>query len=96
MRTALTKAKERAEKGVWPGAAVARTEFYLSQIIEENDMGSAEAEGLVTKARSVLSRFLPSDPLDGVPAEDVLALFGHLQPISGGIFTGISLLKYIL
>jgi hypothetical protein len=59
MRTALTKVKERAEKGFRPDAAVARTEFYLSQIIEENDMGSVEAEGLVTKARSVLSRFLP-------------------------------------
>jgi hypothetical protein len=42
--------------------AVARTEFHLSQIIEEKDMGLAEAEGLVTKARSLLSRLLPSDP----------------------------------
>ncbi|KAN0098390.1 hypothetical protein V8E51_014053 [Hyaloscypha variabilis] len=87
MRTALTKVKERAEKGFRPDAAVARTDFHLSQIIKEKDMGSAEAEGLVTKARSVLSRLLPSDPLDGVPAEDVLALFGHLQPIFGGMFT---------
>jgi len=78
MRTALTKVKERAEKWFRPDAAVARTEFHLSQIIEEKDMGSAEAEGLVTKVRSVLSRLLPSDPLDGVPAGDVLAFFGHL------------------
>jgi len=52
METALTKAKERAEKGFWPDAAVARTELHLSQIIKEKDMGSAEAEWLVIKARS--------------------------------------------
>jgi hypothetical protein len=96
LRTALMKAKERADKGFWPEAAVARTEFHLSQIIRGRGNDSAEAEGLVTKARSVLSRLLPYDPLDGVAAEDELALFDHLQPVFGGRFTGVSLLKYIL
>jgi hypothetical protein len=96
MRTALMKARERADKGFWPEAAVARTEFHLSQIIKETGKDSAEAEGLVAKARSVLSRLLPYDPLDGVTAEDELALFDHLQPCFGGRFTGTSLLKYIL
>lgn len=96
MRAALTKAKERAEKGFWPDAAVARTEFHLSQILKQKEQDTAEAEGLVTKARSVLSRLLPYDPLDGVSVEDELALFDHLQPVFGGRFTGRSLLKYIL
>lgn len=96
MRTALAKAKERADKGFWPDAAVARTEFHLSQVIKQMGKDPAEAEGLVTKARSVLSRLLPYDPLDGVEEEDELALFDHLQPVFGGRFTGLSLLKYIL
>lgn len=96
MRTALRKAKERADKGFWPDAAVARTEFHLSKIIKQRGKDTAEAEGLVMKARSVLSRLLPFDPLDGVSEEDELALFDHLQPIFGGRFTGMTLLKYIL
>ena len=96
MRTALMKAQERADKGFWPDAAVARTEFHLAQVIKQRGNDSAEAEGLVAKARSVLSRLLPYDPLDGVSEEDELALFDHLQPIFGGRFTGLSLLKYTL
>lgn len=96
MRTALTQAKERADKGFWPDAAVARTEFHLAQIIRQKEKDPIEADGLITKARSVLSRLLPYDPLDGVAAEDELALFDHLQPVFGGRFTGgLSLLKYI-
>jgi len=95
MRTALVKAKERTDKGFWPEAAVARTEFHLSQVLKKKGNDSAEAEGLVTKARSVLSRLLPYDPLEGVAEEDEIGLFDHLQPIFGGRFTGLSLLKYI-
>jgi hypothetical protein len=95
MRTALMKAKERVDKRVWPEAAVARTEFHLSQIIKQRGKDTAEAEGLKTKARSVLSKLLPYDPLDGVSEEDEIALFDHLQPVFGGRFTGLSLLKYI-
>jgi hypothetical protein len=96
MRTALSKTKERAGKGFWPDAAVARTEFHLSQVIKQEGKDSAEAEGLMAKARSVLSRLLPYDPLDGVAEDDEIALFDHLQPVFGGRFTGLSLLKYIL
>jgi hypothetical protein len=97
MRTALAKAKERADKGFWPDAVIARTEFHLSKVIKQLGKDPAEAEGLVTKARSVFPRLLPYDPsLDGVPEEDELALFDHLQPVFGGCFTGLSLLKYIL
>jgi hypothetical protein len=96
MRTALAKAQERAGKGFWPDAAVARTEFHLSQILRKNDKDSAEADGLAAKARSVLSRLLPFDPLNGVAEADEIALFDHLQPVFGGRFTGTSLLKYVL
>jgi hypothetical protein len=96
MRTALSRARERADKGFWPDAAVARTEFHLSKILRQNGNDSAEAEELAAKSRSVLSRLLPYDPLDGVAQEDEVALFDHLQPVFGGRFTGTSLLKYVL
>lgn len=95
MRTALSRAQERADKGFWPDAAVARTEFHLSKILIQNGKDGVEAEALATKARSVLSRLLPFDPLDGVAEEDELALFDHLQPVFGGRFVGTSLLKYL-
>jgi hypothetical protein len=95
MRTSLAKAQERVGKGFWPEAAVARTEFHLSQILRKTDKDSAEAAGLAAKARSVLARLLPFDPLNGVAEEDELALFDHLQPVFGARFTGTSLLKYI-
>ncbi|KUJ15483.1 uncharacterized protein LY89DRAFT_783619 [Mollisia scopiformis] len=95
MRTALSRAQERADKGFWPDAAVARTDFHLSKILIQNGKDGVEAEALATKARSVLSRLLPFDPLDGVAEEDELALFDHLQPVFGGRFVGTSLLKYL-
>jgi hypothetical protein len=95
MRTALAKAQERAGKGFWPEAAVARTEFHLSQILKKTDKDSAEASRLAAKARSVLARLLPFGPLNGVADEDELALFDHLQPVFGARFTGTSLLKYV-
>jgi hypothetical protein len=42
MRTALAKAQERAGKGFWPDAAVARTEFLpfdpLNGVAEEDEI----------------------------------------------------------
>jgi hypothetical protein len=96
MRTALLKAQERADKSFWPEAAVARTEFHLSSALRNNGKDGVEPDTLVSKARLVLSRLLPFDPLNGVTEEDELALFDHLQPVFGGRFTGISLLKYVL
>jgi tetratricopeptide (TPR) repeat protein len=95
MRTSLTKFQERADKSFWPEAAVARTELHLSQILRQSSRDSAEAEALATKARSVLSRLLPFDPLNGIAEEDEIALFDHLQPVFGGRFVGLSLLKYV-
>jgi hypothetical protein len=96
MRTALNRAQERAGKGFWPDAAVARTEYHLSQILKQNGRDGPEATSLAAKARTVLSRLLPYDPLNGVAEEDELALYDHLQPVFGGRFTGTSLLKYVL
>jgi hypothetical protein len=67
----------------------------LSQVLKEKGKDDAEAEGLASKARSVLSRLLPFDPLNGVSDEDELALFDHLQPVFGGRFTSLTLLKYL-
>lgn len=96
MRTALNRAQERAGKGFWPDAAVARTEYHLSQVLKQNGKDGPEASTLAAKARTVLSRLLPYDPLNGVAEEDELALYDHLQPVFGGRFTGTSLLKYVL
>ena len=43
----------------------------------------------------MLSRLLPFDPLNGVKEEDEGALFDHLQPVFGGRFTGLTLIKYV-
>ena len=94
MRKALEL--ERSRPGSWPEAAVARTEFHLSQILIEQGKELEEAETLATRARAALSRLLPSvDPLVGVKEEDELALFDHMQPVFDGRFTGQKLLKYI-
>lgn len=86
---------ERLRTGTWPEAAVARTEFHLSQILNQQDKDPEEAHQLASRARTVSTRLLPLHPLDGVEAEDELALFDHLQPVFDGRFTGRGLLKYV-
>ena len=95
MRTALAREIEHEGKGYWPEAAVARARFHLYQILTERGTPTAEAESLLAKARAVLSRLLPFDPLHGVKEEDEGALFDHLQPVFGGRFTGLTLIKYV-
>lgn len=93
----MTKALslERLRKGSWPEAAVARTEFHLSQILMQQGKDLDEAQQLASQARTVLAKLLPLHPLDGVEAGDELALFDHLQPVFDGRFTGRTLLKYV-
>ena len=94
MRKAL--ALEQSRPGLWPEAAVARTEFHLSQILIEQGEDLREAEVLASHARDVLARLLPLvEPLGEVDVEDELALFDHLQPVFDGRFTGRSLLKFV-
>lgn len=87
---------ERLRPGTWPEAAVARTEFHLSQILKlQQNKDPEEADQLASRARTVLTRLLKVNPLDGVKPEDELALFDHLQPVFDGRFTGRELLKYV-
>ena len=89
---------ERLRPGTWPEAAVARTEFHLSQILkQQQDKNPEKADQLALKARTALTRLLALNPLAGVEAaaEDELALFDHLQPVFDGRFTGRDLLKYL-
>lgn len=99
MRQALSKASERGGKSFWPDAAVARTKYHLSQVLKQKAPGvvNSEAEELARDAKDVLSKMLPYDPepIVGVKEEDTGALFDHLQPVFGGRFTGLSLLKYV-
>jgi hypothetical protein len=100
MRHALSRANERGGKNFWPDAAVVRTKYHLSRVlIAKAGDGPLpdEVEELAFEAKDVLSKMLPYDPgvITGVEEEDTLALFDHLQPVFGGRFTGISLLKYV-
>ncbi|MCJ1467362.1 hypothetical protein MMC07_005986 [Pseudocyphellaria aurata] len=88
---------ESMRKGSWPEAAVARTEFHLSQILTQQGKDLDEAQQLASRARAVLAHILPLNPLDcgSVEAADELALFDHVQPVFDGRFTGRTLLKYV-
>ena len=90
MRDALTL--EHSRRDQYPEAAVARTEFHLSQILRRRGKDLEEAEQLLSTARQVLDRLPPLNPLEGVPREHEIALFDHIQPIFDGRFTGTLLL----
>lgn len=76
---------------------MARTKFHLSQVLVAKGRAEdkAEAEQLAKDGKDVLSRLLVYDPIKGVKEEDTGALFDHLQPVFGGRWTGLSLLKYV-
>ncbi|MCJ1381135.1 hypothetical protein MMC17_004244 [Xylographa soralifera] len=94
MRKALTLSQSRPMS--WSEAAVARTEFHLSQVLHEQGKDLGEAEALASRAKVALTRLLPlADPLGDVDVGDELALFDHLQPVFDGRFTGRALLKYV-
>jgi len=93
MRDALTL--EHSRRDQYPEAAVARTEFHLSQILRRQGKDLEEAEKLLSAARRVLDKLLPLNPLEGVPPEHEIALFDHIQPIFDGRFTGMFLLQYV-
>ena len=99
MRQALARASDRGGKNFWPDAAVARTKYHLSQVLRDKAPGerNTEADELAREAKDVLSKMLPYDPepIVGVKEEDTGALFDHLQPVFGGRFTGLELLKYV-
>jgi hypothetical protein len=98
MKQALSAANGRGGKKFWPDAAVARTKYHLSQVLEDKvGEQTEESELLAQEAKDVLSKLLPYDPepIVGVSEEDTSALFDHLQPVFGGRFTGLSLLKYV-
>ncbi len=92
---------EKLRPGSWPEAAVARTQFHLSQILTQQSKDPDEAHQLAVQAREVMNKLLPLHPLDGAmetkEGEGMeLALFDHLQPVYDGRFTGRDLLRYFL
>ena len=99
-RNALRQYEDNNRKAFWPESAVARTKYHLSQVLTDR-LGSEatppqEAVILAQEGKDVLSRLLVYDPaLLGVKEEDTGALFDHLQPVFGGRFTGLGLLKYV-
>jgi len=98
MRQALNKATKTG-RNLWPEAAVARTKYHLSRLLQDKSGGeyNKEAEELAGDAKDTLAKLLPYDPscIVGVEEEDTGALFDQLQPVFGARFTGLSLLKYV-
>ena len=86
---------EHSRKGSWSEAANGRTQFHLSQILQQQDKDPDESQELASQARAILAKLLPLNPLDGVDPSDEIALFDHLQPVFDGRFVGRSLLKYV-
>ena len=70
MRTALS----RAVKAAWPECAVTRAKFHLSRVLQKLGRSKHEQIELETKARAILDRLLPNDPLAGVDSEDGFGL----------------------
>ena len=93
MRKILTL--EQSRKGSLPEVANARTEFHLSQILIEQGKDLDEAQQLESRAKTVLTRLLPLNPLGEVRPGDEIALFDHLQPVFDGRFAGTKLLGYL-
>lgn len=87
---------ERLRPGTWPQAAVARTQFHLSQILKmQENKDPDQSLQLASSAQTVLDQLLPHHPLDRVAPTHELALFDHLQPVFDGRFTGRDLLGYV-
>lgn len=97
LRDALLQNESPRSKSIWPDAAVARTKYHLAQVLmAKGDREQlAEAEQLAKDGKDILSRLLVYDPINGVAEEDTGALFDHLQPVFGGRWTGLTLLKYV-
>ena len=86
---------EKSRQGTWSEAANARTQFHLSQILSLQGKEPEEGKQLASRAREVLERLLPLNPLQGVKEGDELALYDHLQPVFDGRFVGRRLLRYV-
>jgi len=77
---------------------MARTSFFLSQILQQQGKNPDEARELANHARGTLATLIKVQPLDtlkDVREEHELALFDHLQPVFDGRFAGRDLLKYL-
>lgn len=79
----------------FPEAALARTQFHLSQVLSKQNKDPEESKHLADTAREFLKRDHPLKKLKGVPEEHELVLFDHLQPVLDGRFTSPWLLKYL-
>lgn len=79
----------------FPEAALARTQFHLSQVLSKQNKNLVESQSLAGIAREFLTREHPLKRLEGVPEEHELVLFDYLQPVLDGRFTSPWLLKYL-
>ncbi len=86
---------EKTRQGSCPAAALARTQFHLSQILTSQGKRPQEAEELAQLARKALEQTQPLDALRNVAAGREVELFDHLQPVFDGRFTGLWILRYL-
>ena len=96
MRQFLSLATSRDD--ACPEAAIARTRFHLSDILQRQEKCATEAKELEKAALQTLrtlSESLCLEALKNVDEEHRLALFDHLQPVFDGRFAGIHILEYL-
>jgi hypothetical protein len=96
MRQVLTHGASR--EGSYPEAAVARTKFHLSQVLENQEKNTEEAKSLANNSRKSLKLLMKTQALvmlKDVKEEHELVLFDHLQPVFDGRFAGRDILEYL-
>lgn len=92
---------ETSREGSCPEAAIARTKYHLSQILNQQGKNPEEAKELQRSSlasKEKLELLMESQDLkrlENVKHEHELALFDHLQPVLDGRFTGRYLLRYL-
>lgn len=92
---------ERSREGSCPDAAIARTKYHLSEILNHLGKDAEEAQELLQSSlasKAKLDLLMDSQDFEllrNVKEEHELALFDHLQPVLDGRFTGRYLLRYL-
>jgi hypothetical protein len=94
----MRQALSLKSSGSIPDPVIARTSFFLSQILQQQGKSRDEAQELANYAREILATLTEVQPLDAltdVNQEHEMALFDHLQPVFDGRFIGRDILKYL-
>ena len=78
MRAALQKSEERGGRNFWPEAAVARTKFHLSQMLEQKQAVAALNQQIASRKNQLTETEFSLHELPTVMAQKVQALRNEL------------------